>query len=283
MTDVAISRRGLRVLKACFGLLLLFLYAPILIMAVFSFNDSITVTFPLSGFTLRWYREFLSNGELMVALRASAIVAATSSAIAVALGISAAVALVRKRFFGKGAVSGLLLAPLVIPYLILGISLLILFNAAAIPLSILTIATGHVVISVPYTVLVLVPRLERVSVSLEEAARDLGASGPRTFRSVTFPLILPAVISAFLVAFTLSFDEVVVASFLAGDQVTFPVYLYSQLRFPTRLPQVIALAVAVMAVSGFVVIGAEIGRRIADRRLATQLASAGTPETRGIP
>lgn len=283
MTDVALSRNGLRVLRGFFGLLVVFLYAPILILLIFSFNDATTVAFPLEGLTLRWYRAFFANRELMAALRTSAIVAAMSSAIAVALSILAAIVLVRKRFIGKAAVSGLLLSPLVIPYLILGISLLILFNAVGAPLSVLTITSGHVVISIPYSILVLIPRLQRISISLEEAARDLGASGPRTFRSVTFPLILPAVISAFLVAFTLSFDEVVVASFLAGDQVTFPVYLFSQLRFPTRLPQVIALAVVVMAASTVVVVGAEVGRRIAERRLAAELAAAGARGAAGTP
>ena len=121
----------------------------------------------------------------------------------------------------------------------------------------------------PYTILVLVPRLEQIDASLEEAAYDLGASRLRTFRSITLPLILPAVVSALLIAFTTSFDEYAVASFVIGTRVTFPIYLYSALRFPTQLPQVIAVAVVVLLVSLAVVVVAEIGRRVAERRVGT--------------
>ena len=126
---------------------------------------------------------------------------------------------------------------------------------------------GHIVISLPYTILVIMPRLQQIDASLEEAAYDLGASRLRTFRSITFPLILPAVVSAFLIAFTTSFDEYAVASFVVGQTVTFPIYLYSALRFPNQLPQVIAVAVVVITVSLAVVVAAEVGRRIAESRL----------------
>jgi spermidine/putrescine transport system permease protein len=131
----------------------------------------------------------------------------------------------------------------------------------------LTVVIGHIVISLPYAILVLMPRLQQIDSSLEEAAYDLGASRRRTFRSITFPLILPAVLSAYLIAFTTSFDEYAVASFVVGTRVTFPIYLYSALRFPDQLPQVIAVAVVVITVSLLVVIAAEIGRRVAERRL----------------
>ena len=131
---------------------------------------------------------------------------------------------------------------------------------------------GHIVISLPYAILVLVPRLDQIDVSLEEAARDLGASRFRIFRSIVFPLILPAVVSAFLIAFTTSFDEYAVASFVIGTRSTFPIYLYSALRFPSRLPEVIAVAVVVMVVSLVVVVAAEIGRRVAERRLEVPAA-----------
>jgi spermidine/putrescine transport system permease protein len=135
---------------------------------------------------------------------------------------------------------------------------------------------GHIVLSIPYTILVLVPRLERLDVRLEEAARDLGAGSLQTFRLITFPLMLPAIVSAFLVAFVLSFDEIVVASFVAGESTTFPLYLFSQLRFPTLLPQVIAVACIVMAASVLLLIGAEIGRRVVERRLGSELAEPAT-------
>jgi spermidine/putrescine transport system permease protein len=265
--DVALSKNGARLLRAFFAVVVLFLYAPIVILIIFSFNNSAVPSFPLSGFTLHWYREFLANSDLRGALQTSAIVAALSSIGAVILGILASIALVRRRFRGKGPVSALLLSPLVIPYVVLGIALLLLFHTLGISRSILTVVIGHIVISLPYAILVLMPRLQQIDSSLEEAAYDLGASRRRTFRSITFPLILPAVLSAYLIAFTTSFDEYAVASFVVGTRVTFPIYLYSALRFPDQLPQVIAVAVVVITVSLLVVVAAEIGRRVAERRL----------------
>jgi spermidine/putrescine transport system permease protein len=266
--DVALSRNGKRTLRVFFALLIVFLYAPIAILLIFSFNNSELPTFPLSGFTLHWYHQFLTNADLRAAIETSALVAAFSSVGAVLLGVLASIALVRRRFAGKAAVSALLLSPLVIPYVVFGISLLLFFHAAGIPRSILTVAIGHVVISLPYTILVLVPRLDQIDVALEEAAADLGASPLETFRLIVLPLILPAVVSAFLIAFTTSFDEYAVASFVVGTRVTFPIFLYSALRFPSQLPQVIAVAVVVMVISLVVVVSAEIGRRVAERRLS---------------
>jgi spermidine/putrescine transport system permease protein len=269
MTDVALSRSGAWLLRAFFALVVVFLYAPILILLIFSFNESDVPAFPLSGFTFHWYREFVANADLRSALETSAVIAALSSLGAVVLGVLASTALVRRSFRGKGPVSALLLSPLVIPYVVFGISLLLLFHQLGVPRSILTVVIGHIVISLPYTILVLMPRLQQIDPSLEEAAFDLGASRLRTFRSITFPLILPAVLSAYLIAFTVSFDEYAVASFVVGTQVTFPIYLYSALRFPNQLPQVIAVAVVVITISLFLVVAAEIGRRVAERRLGT--------------
>ena len=272
--DVALSKNGARLLRLFFIVVVAFLYAPIVILLIFSFNKSAVPTFPLSGFTLHWYRAFLANSEIRGALETSAIIAALSSAGAVVLGVLASIALTRHRFRIKPAVSALLLSPLVIPYVVFGISLLLLFHTLGVPRSLLTVVIGHVVISLPYTILVLVPRLDQIDVSLEEAAFDLGASRLRTFRSITLPLILPAVVSAFLIAFTTSFDEYAVASFVVGTRVTFPIYLYSALRFPSQLPQVIAVAVVVLVLSLAVVVAAEVGRRFVERRFVA-LESSG--------
>jgi len=268
--DVALSRTGAWMLRTFFFLVVLFLYAPIVILLIFSFNDSAVPTFPLSGFTLHWYHQFLTNSELRGTLENSAIVAAVSSLGAVVLGVLSSIALTRRRFRGKAAVSALVLSPLVIPYLVLGISLLLLFHQLGVPRSLITVVIGHIVISLPYTILVLVPRLDQIDVALEEAAFDLGAGPLGTFRWITLPLILPAVMSAFLIAFTTSFDEYAVASFVVGNRLTFPIYLYSAVRFPNQLPQVIAVAVVVLVLSLTVVIAAEVGRRIAERRLGAQ-------------
>ena len=264
--DVALSRNGKRFMRVFFGLVVAFLYAPIVILLIFSFNNSQLPSFPLSGFTLHWYHQFLTNSELQNALGTSAKIAALSSVGAVALGILASIALVRRAFRGKSPVSALLLSPLVIPYVVFGVSLLLLFHAVGISLSFLTIVIGHIVITLPYTILVLMPRLQQVDVSLEEAAYDLGAGRLQTFRLVTFPLILPAVVSAFLVAFTTSFDEYAVASFVAGSTQTFPIYLYSAVRFPYNLPQVIAVAVVVITITLLLVVVAEVWRRRAEAR-----------------
>src|SRR5438309_6701036 len=265
--EAALSKNGLRLLRGFFALVVVFLYAPIVILLVFSFNNSELQSFPLSGFTLHWYHQFLTNSDLRGALETSAIIAALSSVGAVLLGTLASIALARRRFRGKALISALLLSPLVIPFVVFGISLLLLFHTLNVPRSILTVVIGHIVISLPYTILVLVPRLQQIDRSLEDAAYDLGAGRLRTFWSIVLPLIVPAIVSAFLIALTTSFDEYAVASFVVGTSATFPIYLYGALRFPSRLPEVIAVAVVVMTLSLVVVVGAEVGRRVAERRL----------------
>lgn len=284
MSDIAASGRARGLLILFFGALVLFLYAPIAILALFSFNDG-DVAFPLQGFTTHWYRDALTNPTLIGALERSMIVAAASSVIAVALGILAAFALVRRRFMAKSAVSALLFSPLVVPYLVFGISLLVLFTAldkvltdtmgVYIGLGLHSVVIGHVVVSLPYAILTIMPLLERLSLSLDEAARDLGAGPWETFRRVTLPLLLPAIVSSLLIAFTLSFDEYAIASFLAGTQPTWPVYLFAQLRVPSLLPQLVAVSTIVLIASVLVVGGAEIGRRVAERRYAESLPEPG--------
>jgi len=276
--DAAASTRGRRGLFAFYLLLVLFLYAPIAVLMIFSFNDSRLVTFPLAGFTTRWYQLLLENQELIEALKVSAVVAAISSFCAVGLGILASYAMVRRRFRGKGVTSSLLLSPLVIPYVVFGIALLILFRAVddfLIPrfgiylgLGIHAIVIGHVVVSLPYTILTIAPRLERLSTNVEEAARDLGASPASTFLRVTIPLLVPAIVSAYLIAFTLSFDEYAIASFIAGDVTTYPLFLYGQVRIRIGLPQMIAVSVIVLLLSMLLVAGTEIWRRRVESRLS---------------
>jgi spermidine/putrescine transport system permease protein len=271
--DIATSTYGRRALYLWFGVLLLFLYAPLFILLVFSFNDNNLPVFPLKGFTTDAYEQFAGNAELRASVVTSAKIACVSSIGSVLLGLFASVVLVRRHVFARGAVSALLLSPLVVPYIALAIGLLIFVNEAPfVSAGFWAVVLGHIVLAIPYMILVLVPRLERLDVRLEEAARDLGAGALQTFRMITFPLLLPAIVSAFLVAFVLSFDEIVVASFVAGETTTFPLYLFSQLRFPTLLPQVIAVACIVMAASALLLIGAEIGRRVVERRLGTELA-----------
>jgi spermidine/putrescine transport system permease protein len=275
--DAAASKGGRVGLIGLYALLVVFLYLPIAVLMVFSFNDSLLTTFPLSGFTTRWYRLLMQNDQLLSALWNSAVVATISSVLAVGLGVFASYALVRRRFRAKGAASGLLLSPLVIPYIVFGIALLILFKSLDnfliqhvgiyFGLGMHSIVIGHVVVVLPYTILTLAPRLERLGKDVEEAARDLGAGPASTFLRVTMPLLTPAIVSAFLIAFTLSFDEYAIASFIAGDYTTYPLFLYGQVRIRIGLPQMIAISVIVMLLSILVVVGAEVYRRRSERQL----------------
>jgi len=282
--DPAASKGAVRLMRLFYAMLAFFLYAPILILAIFSFNNG-DPTFPLQGFTTRWYGQLLSNPLLLAALRRSLIVATASSCIAVALGIMASLALLRRRFAGKAAASALFFSPLVIPYLVLGISLLLLFTlvdkvltqvaGVVIGLGLHAVVIGHVVVTLPYVILTIMPLLERLTASLEEAAHDLGAGAWQTFRRVTFPLLLPALVSAFLISFTLSFDEFAIASFLVGDQLTWPVYVFGQLRVPSRLPQLVAVSSIILIASLLIVLTAEIFRRVMQRRYGEEYAARG--------
>ena len=284
MTEAAASRSALAFLRLFFIGLVVFLYLPIAILAIFSFNAG-DVSFPLEGFTTQWYERFLSNPTLFRALKRSAIVALCSSTIAVTLGVLAAFVLVRRRFVGKPAASALFFSPLVVPYVVFGVSLLVLFTALDkilaestgyfIGLGLHSVVIGHVVVSLPYTILTIMPLLERLSISLEEAAQDLGAGPWQRFRRVTLPLLAPALISSFLIAFTLSFDEFAIASFLSGPQATWPVYLFAQLRVPSQLPQLVAVSSVIFFASLLLVLTAEVVRRITAKRYGEAFASRG--------
>lgn len=284
MTEAAASRSALAFLRLFFIGLVVFLYLPIAILAIFSFNAG-DVSFPLEGFTTQWYERFLTNPTLFNALKRSAMVALFSSTIAVTLGVLAAFVLVRRSFVGKPAASALFFSPLVVPYVVFGVSLLVLFTALDkilaestgyfIGLGLHSVVIGHVVVSLPYTILTIMPLLERLSISLEEAAQDLGAGPWQRFLRVTLPLLAPALISSFLIAFTLSFDEFAIASFLSGTQATWPVYLFAQLRVPSQLPQLVAVSSVIFFASMLLVLTAEVVRRITAKRYGEAFASRG--------
>jgi len=283
-TGTTPPNRRLTVLTIYYVVLLVLLYIPIGVLFLFSINDGVVLAFPLKELTTHWYRDMLQNAELMEAVRNSAVVAVGSSLVATALGASAAIALLRFKFRGKGLIVAVALLPLLVPFLILGVALLILFAALNIQRSLLTVGIAHTVVSLPYTLLIVMARLVGFDPNLEEAAQDLGASYAYTLRRVILPLIAPAMLAAWLVAFTVSFDEFVLASFLIGREPTLPVYLFGQLRFANRFPQVVALAVVVMLISLSLVVLAEwlqrIGSRVSlDRRLgqSTSLPALGEP------
>ena len=244
-------------LPSYYLLLLIALYIPIGVLFLMSFNDSIVFTFPLRGLTTRWYEGMAGNTQLIVAVRNSALVALVAATLATALGTCGGLALARYRFPGKTLFVAVALLPLIVPFLLLAVSLLILLAALDVQRSLLTVMVAHTVVAFPYALLIVTVRLVGFERSLEEAARDLGASYAYTLRRVIVPLIAPAMLAAWLVAFTVSFDEFILASFTIGRQPTLPVYIFGQLRFANRFPQVVALAVLVMVTSVTLVLVAE--------------------------
>jgi spermidine/putrescine transport system permease protein len=182
--------------------------------------------------------------------------------VSTALGLLAAKAITRYRFPGRGLLSGMIMVPLVVPGIIFGIALLIMFRRLAdIDLSLFTIGAGHLLICTPFATLTLMSRLEGFDRSLEEASQNLGENAWYTFWRVTFPLALPGVLASMLLTFTISFDEIVLAFFLSGTDQTLPIYIFSQLRFPQRLPMVLALGTCILAVSVLLIALAEWLRR----------------------
>lgn len=248
-------------LGAYTALYLLFLYLPVMFLPLFSFNDSIYVAFPLKGFTLEWYQQMVKTPALINALQNSLKVAAIVAVLSTILGTLAAKAVARYRMPGSGPVIGFIMLPLVIPEVIMGIALLVLANMGGIPLSLFTIGMGHMLLCVPFAMLVMISRLEGLEKNLEESSLDLGENGWWTFWRVTFPLSIPGFIASLLLTFTISFDEFVLAFFLAGTEPTLPLYIWSQLRFPKKLPSVLALGACILVVSLCVVTFAEWLRR----------------------
>jgi spermidine/putrescine transport system permease protein len=175
----------------------------------------------------------------------------------------AAIGVVRFHFIGRNAFVALAAMPLVIPSVVLGVALLILFRQIVdVELTLWTVGLGHVVINLPIVMLIVAARLAGFDENLEEAAMDLGATYWRTQWRVTLPIILPALVAAFLTAFTTSFDEYAMSVFIVGTDATLPVYMYSQLRFPRRLPIVVTLGAIIMIVSILIIISAERLRRV---------------------
>lgn len=241
---------------------LLFLYIPVLFLPIFSFNDSFFVAFPLKGFTTKWYEQAFADADMLRALTASLQVGAVASIVATILGLLGAKAVTRYRMPGQALVTGTIMLPLFIPEIILGIALLILVNGLSIPLSLYSITIGHIMLCTPFAMAVLTSRLDGFDKSLEEASMDLGETPWMTFWRVTFPLVLPGIVSSLLLSFIVSFDEFLLSFFLQGQQPTLPVYIWSQLRFPNKLPSVLALGALILVVSCVLVVLAEWVRQI---------------------
>jgi spermidine/putrescine transport system permease protein len=240
---------------------LVFLYAPIVLLPIFAFNDGTIIAFPLKGFTTEWFAQMLANDTLGRALKNSLIIAVSSAVMATCFGIFAARAASRFNFPGKGGIIGLIMLPLVLPEIIVAVSLLVVLLGMGVTLSIFTVMLGHILICTPYAIAILNTAFNSLDRSLEEAAYDLGETKWSTFRLITLPLVMPGLISSFLISFTISLDEFIIAFFLAGNEPTLPTYIFSQLRFPKQIPMIMALGTCLVLASIVLLTIAEYFRR----------------------
>jgi len=263
-------RRGLSAFNlTSLALGLAFLYLPIVILVVYSFNASQLVTV-WGGWSTRWYVALLDDRAMLDAAAASFGIAATSAAAATVLGTMAALALTRLgRFRGRLGFSAMIYAPLVMPEVITGLSLLLMFVAADIDRGFLTVAAAHTTLTMCFVTVVVQSRLASFDRSLEEAAMDLGCPPGRTFLTVTLPLIAPAVIAGFLLAFSLSLDDLVIASFTTGPgATTLPMRIYSEVRLGVK-PEINAICTILIGTVAVAIFAAAwISRRAAGSEIA---------------
>jgi putrescine transport system permease protein len=254
-----------------------FLYLPIVLLVIYSFNASRLVTV-WAGFSTQWYVSLLNNQGLLDAAWVTVRVGLISATVATVLGTLAALALTRyTRFRGRVLFSGMVFAPLVMPEVITGLSLLLLFVAIGLDRGFLTVTLAHITFSMCFVAVVVQSRLVTFDRSLEEAAMDLGATPVKTFFAITLPVIAPAIISGWMLAFTLSLDDLVIASFTSGPgATTLPMKIYSQVRLGVT-PEINAICTILIAIVATGVIIASIfnKRREVQRRRDEQAAQRG--------
>jgi spermidine/putrescine transport system permease protein len=243
-----VNARSPRWLVGVTAAVYLFLHLPILVLVVFSFNDS-KFSVDWRGFTLNWYYRLLERPDIVRGLKASLIVGVASTVIAAVLGTLIALALARHRFKGRTAFEGFLYVPIVTPEIVVGISLLILFALLKMPLGLTTITIAHVAFSLSFVVIVVLARLEGMDETLEEAAMILGADEVTTFWKVTVPQLWPGIISGALLAFTMSFDDFVITSFVSGSgSSTLPIVVYGMVRKNVE-PSINAISTIILIVT----------------------------------
>jgi putative spermidine/putrescine transport system permease protein len=230
-------------------LVVFFLWFPLAVILVYAFNTSNIQSWPIPGFTLRWFHVAWADQEARSALLLSLKAALCATGVALVLGTMAAAGVSRFRFFGREALSFLLVLPLALPGVITGIALSSFYTFWGVPFSLWTIVIGHATFCVVIVYNNVLARLRRTSPSLVEASMDLGADGWQTFRFVTFPVLSTALISGALLAFALSFDEVIVTLFTAGAQNTLPIWILGKIRLGQQLPEVNAVVFVVIVLT----------------------------------
>jgi spermidine/putrescine transport system permease protein len=248
---------------------LVFLYAPIVLLPLFAFNDGVVIAFPLSGFTTKWFAAMLDDPPLHTAVRNSLIIAVSVSILSTTLGVFAARASTRFLFPLKGPLMGLIMLPLVLPEIIIAVSLLVVLLGLGVSLNIFTVILGHVLVCTPFTIAILTSAFQSLDRSLEEAAYDLGETPFSTFRLIILPLVMPGIISSLLISFTISLDDFMIAFFLAGTETTLPVYIFSQFRFPQAVPVIMAVGTILVCLSILLLSIAEFVRRRGVARTGT--------------
>ena len=239
------SRRNRGIgLKAYGFLVYFFLYFPLIVVLLFSFSPTKTIV-GISGFTLKWYQELFRDQNLLAAFLHTISIGAAAVGIAVVLGMAGAFFVSRVHFPGKSVFRTLVLLPYILPGILMGISLLVVIKALNIPLSPLTVLLGHVSFTVPVVMFQIMSRIARMGPNYQSAAMDLGV---QTFWYVTLPMIRTALIGASLLAFTVSFDEIVISYFLTGTWMTLPVYIYGMMRYGLS-PKVYAISAIILCLS----------------------------------
>jgi spermidine/putrescine transport system permease protein len=235
------SRRSSLPWAIAVTVILAFLFAPVVIVVLFSFNSGQTVSPPLEGLSLEWYRSLFESDVYRQAIGHSAVAALCTVVVSSVIGTLGALGLQRTGARVRGLVGGLALLPLIIPWLFTGVALLVFFSRTGVELSMATVVVGHVVVTAPVVLLVVAARLARLDPNVAAAARDLGASAWQTFGKITLPQIAPALIGAALLSAATSIDEFVITLFTNGGVQTVPIVIYSSLRTGID-PQVNAVA-----------------------------------------
>jgi putative spermidine/putrescine transport system permease protein len=258
------------------ALIMLFLFVPIALIVVYAFNPSNVQSWPLHGLSTKWFSSTWHNAEMRHSLWLSVRAGLFSTAIAILLGSMAAFAVHRFRFFGREAISFVFVLPLALPGIITGMALNSFISFAGVSFSLTTIVIGHATFCIVVVYNNVLARLRRTQSSLVEASMDLGADGWQTFRFVTLPVIATALIAGGLLAFALSFDEIVVTIFTAGAQNTLPIWIFGNIRLGQQLPQVNVVVLLVIAIT---LVPVTLAQRLSRdtgllRRTATPTAAA---------
>jgi len=228
---------------------LFFMYVPLALVVIYAFSDKGTSAWPPTSLSLKWIELAIANTGLRDAFLTSIVIALGATLIALLLGTLAALAVARNRFFGREAISFVVIFPIALPGIVTGMALSTTFATTGLPLGVLAIVIGHATFCIVLVYNNVIARLRRVSSSLEEASADLGADSWQTFRYITFPVIRTAILAGGLLAFALSFDEIVVTTFTAGTQETIPIWIFNHLRQANQRPIVNVVALVLILLS----------------------------------